>query len=135
MELHRQGRSRLLAKRGFDPVLGARPLRRTIQREIEDQLSEKILFDEIGPGQIVMVDVDNWDGEGPRRGRGVHLHRTPEAGQAGRGAGSGTGRSGGHAECGHGHRVINGHYAKAPESKRFGGFCYARARSPDDCLG
>ena len=32
----------LLARRGFDPVLGARPLRRTIQREIEDQLSEKI---------------------------------------------------------------------------------------------
>src|SRR5271169_6858156 len=54
----------LLAKRGFDPVLGARPLRRTIQREIEDQLSEKILFDEVGPGQIVTVDVDNWDGEG-----------------------------------------------------------------------
>ncbi|MDT5355583.1 MAG: ATP-dependent Clp protease ATP-binding subunit ClpC, partial [Mycobacterium sp.] len=54
----------LLAKRGFDPVLGARPLRRTIQREIEDQLSEKILFEEIGPGQVVTVDVDNWDGEG-----------------------------------------------------------------------
>jgi ATP-dependent Clp protease ATP-binding subunit ClpC len=54
----------LLAKRGFDPVLGARPLRRTIQREIEDQLSEKILFDEVGPGQVVTVDVDNWDGEG-----------------------------------------------------------------------
>src|ERR1700756_3908363 len=54
----------LLAKRGFDPVLGARPLRRTIQREIEDQLSEKILFEEVGPGQIVTVDVDNWDGEG-----------------------------------------------------------------------
>ncbi len=54
----------LLAKRGFDPVLGARPLRRTIQREIEDALSEKILFEEIGPGQIVTVDVDNWDGEG-----------------------------------------------------------------------
>jgi ATP-dependent Clp protease ATP-binding subunit ClpC len=54
----------LLAKRGFDPVLGARPLRRTIQREIEDQLSEKILFDEVGPGQLVNVDVDNWDGEG-----------------------------------------------------------------------
>jgi ATP-dependent Clp protease ATP-binding subunit ClpC len=53
----------LLAKRGFDPVLGARPLRRTIQREIEDQLSEKILFEEIGPGQIVAVDVENWDGE------------------------------------------------------------------------
>jgi ATP-dependent Clp protease ATP-binding subunit ClpC len=54
----------LLAKRGFDPVLGARPLRRTIQREIEDALSEKILFDEVGPGQVVTVDVDNWDGEG-----------------------------------------------------------------------
>jgi ATP-dependent Clp protease ATP-binding subunit ClpC len=56
---------KLLAKRGFDPVLGARPLRRTIQREIEDQLSEKILFGEIEPGQIVIVDAQNWDGEGP----------------------------------------------------------------------
>ncbi|MGP4021471.1 ATP-dependent Clp protease ATP-binding subunit [Saccharopolyspora sp. 5N708] len=55
---------KLLAKRGFDPVLGARPLRRTIQREIEDKLSEKILFGEIQPGQIVIVDVDGWDGEG-----------------------------------------------------------------------
>ncbi len=55
---------KLLAKRGFDPVLGARPLRRTIQREIEDQLSEKILFGEISPGQIVVVDVEGWDGEG-----------------------------------------------------------------------
>jgi ATP-dependent Clp protease ATP-binding subunit ClpC len=56
---------KLLAKRGFDPVLGARPLRRTIQRDIEDQLSEKILFGEIGSGQIVIVDVESWDGEGP----------------------------------------------------------------------
>ncbi|MBV8541190.1 MAG: ATP-dependent Clp protease ATP-binding subunit [Pseudonocardiales bacterium] len=55
---------KLLAKRGFDPVLGARPLRRTIQREIEDQLSEKILFGEVEPGQIVIVDTENWDGEG-----------------------------------------------------------------------
>ena len=53
----------LLAKRGFDPVLGARPLRRTIQREIEDQLSEKILFGEIGAGDLVTVDVENWDCE------------------------------------------------------------------------
>jgi ATP-dependent Clp protease ATP-binding subunit ClpC len=51
----------LLAKRGYDPVLGARPLRRTIQREIEDQLSEKILFGELRPGQIIVVDVE---GEG-----------------------------------------------------------------------
>jgi ATP-dependent Clp protease ATP-binding subunit ClpC len=63
MELTDKAKS-LLAKRGFDPVLGARPLRRTIQREIEDQLSEKILFEEVGPGQVVTVDVENWDGEG-----------------------------------------------------------------------
>ncbi|WP_028937878.1 ATP-dependent Clp protease ATP-binding subunit [Pseudonocardia spinosispora] len=53
----------LLARRGFDPVLGARPLRRTIQREIEDQLSEKILFGEIEPGQIVLIDVEGFDPE------------------------------------------------------------------------
>lgn len=63
IELSPQGKA-LLAKRGFDPVLGARPLRRTIQREIEDQLSEKILFGEIGPGQTIVVDVEGWDGEG-----------------------------------------------------------------------
>jgi ATP-dependent Clp protease ATP-binding subunit ClpC len=48
----------LLSARGYDPVLGARPLRRTIQREIEDSLSEKILFGELRPGQIVIVDVE-----------------------------------------------------------------------------
>ncbi len=47
---------RLLAHKGYDPVLGARPLRRTIQRDIEDALSEKILFGELQPGQIVIVD-------------------------------------------------------------------------------
>ena len=51
----------LLAKKGYDPVLGARPLRRTIQREIEDTLSEKILFGELRPGHIVVVDTE---GEG-----------------------------------------------------------------------
>ena len=43
-------------------MLGARPLRRTVQREIEDVLAEKMLFGEVGPGQIVLVDVE---GEGP----------------------------------------------------------------------
>ncbi|HEX6967229.1 MAG TPA: ATP-dependent Clp protease ATP-binding subunit [Micromonosporaceae bacterium] len=47
-----------LAKKGFDPVLGARPLRRTIQRDIEDNLSERILFGELTPGQIVVVDCE-----------------------------------------------------------------------------
>jgi ATP-dependent Clp protease ATP-binding subunit ClpC len=45
-----------LANTGWDPVLGARPLRRTIQREIEDALSERILFDELRPGQTAIVD-------------------------------------------------------------------------------
>ncbi|CAN5247978.1 ATP-dependent Clp protease ATP-binding subunit [soil metagenome] len=51
-----------LASRGFDPVLGARPLRRTVQREIEDTLAEKLLFGEVRPGQLVLVDVE---GSGP----------------------------------------------------------------------
>jgi ATP-dependent Clp protease ATP-binding subunit ClpC len=46
----------LLATKGYDPVLGARPLRRTIQREIEDVLSERILFGELKSGEIVTVD-------------------------------------------------------------------------------
>jgi ATP-dependent Clp protease ATP-binding subunit ClpC len=57
-----QAAKELLAERGYDPALGARPLRRTIQREIEDALSEKILFGELRPGQIVVVDVE---GSGP----------------------------------------------------------------------
>ncbi|MBN9620261.1 MAG: AAA family ATPase, partial [Actinobacteria bacterium] len=52
----------LLAEKGYDPVLGARPLRRTIQREIEDPLSEKILFGELTAGQIVVVDASTEDG-------------------------------------------------------------------------
>ena len=51
----------LLAVKGYDPVLGARPLRRTIQREIEDQLSEKILFGEIKAGEIIAVDATGED--------------------------------------------------------------------------
>jgi ATP-dependent Clp protease ATP-binding subunit ClpC len=51
----------LLATRGYDPAMGARPLRRTIQREIEDHLSEKILFGDIKSGDVIAVDVE---GEG-----------------------------------------------------------------------
>ncbi|NRQ48575.1 ATP-dependent Clp protease ATP-binding subunit [Aeromicrobium stalagmiti] len=51
----------LLSRRGFDPVLGARPLRRTVQREIEDVMAEKLLYGELHPGQIVLVGVE---GEG-----------------------------------------------------------------------
>jgi ATP-dependent Clp protease ATP-binding subunit ClpC len=57
----REPAKELLSQKGYDPVLGARPLRRTIQREIEDNLSEKILFGELRPGTIVIVDTE---GEG-----------------------------------------------------------------------
>ncbi|ANC31400.1 ATP-dependent Clp protease ATP-binding subunit ClpC1 [Isoptericola dokdonensis DS-3] len=51
-----QAAKNLLAEKGYDPVLGARPLKRAIQREIEDALSEKILFGDLRPGQLVLVD-------------------------------------------------------------------------------
>ncbi|MCS3494756.1 MULTISPECIES: ATP-dependent Clp protease ATP-binding subunit [Micrococcales] len=63
IELTQAARS-LLAQRGYDPAMGARPLRRTIQRDIEDQLSERILFSQIVAGQKVTVDVE---GEGESR--------------------------------------------------------------------
>ena len=48
----------LLAKKGYDPQLGARPLRRAIQRMVEDPLSEKILWKEYKAGDSVIVDAD-----------------------------------------------------------------------------
>ena len=46
----------LLAHEGFDPEFGARPLRRTIQRLVENELSRMVLSDAIGPGDRVTVD-------------------------------------------------------------------------------
>jgi len=48
----------LLATKGYDPQLGARPLRRAIQRYLEDPLSEKVLFGEFPANSTVLVDVD-----------------------------------------------------------------------------
>ncbi len=48
----------LLAKRGYDPQLGARPLRRALQRFIEDPLSEKLLLKEFHAGEIIVVGVE-----------------------------------------------------------------------------
>ncbi|HVF52055.1 MAG TPA: ATP-dependent Clp protease ATP-binding subunit [Actinomycetota bacterium] len=54
----------LLAKRGYDPSLGARPLRRSIQRLVEDPISEKILWKEYQAGETIIVDVQKGeDGE------------------------------------------------------------------------
>ncbi|WP_427876951.1 ATP-dependent Clp protease ATP-binding subunit [Gardnerella sp. 2492-Sm] len=51
----------LLAQKGFDPLLGARPLRRVIQRDIEDAVSEKILLGDLTDGERIIVDAE---GEG-----------------------------------------------------------------------
>jgi ATP-dependent Clp protease ATP-binding subunit ClpC len=51
----------LLAEKGFDPALGARPLRRTLQRLVEDPLSEKLLWKEFKAGETVIVDVQDGD--------------------------------------------------------------------------
>ena len=59
-----QAARELLAERGYDSSMGARPLRRTIQREVEDPLSEKMLFGEITPGSAVLVDVGTGE-DGP----------------------------------------------------------------------
>jgi len=58
----------LLADRGYDPTLGARPLRRAIQRNIEDPLSERLLQKEFRAGEIIIVDVeDDPENEGRER--------------------------------------------------------------------
>jgi ATP-dependent Clp protease ATP-binding subunit ClpC len=55
IELALPAKERLI-KLGFDPALGARPLRRAVQHEIEDRLSEKILHGELNAGDHVHVD-------------------------------------------------------------------------------
>jgi ATP-dependent Clp protease ATP-binding subunit ClpC len=48
----------LLARKGYDPTLGARPLRRAIQRLVEDPMSERILWKEFRAGETVIVDAE-----------------------------------------------------------------------------
>ncbi|HHV41644.1 MAG TPA: AAA domain-containing protein, partial [Clostridiaceae bacterium] len=48
----------LLAKEGYDPMYGARPLRRVIQKRIEDRLSEELLKRNISTGDVVLIDAD-----------------------------------------------------------------------------
>ena len=51
--------SKWLGEKGFDPVFGARPLRRLIQNEVEDRLSEALLQGEFGPGDTVELTVED----------------------------------------------------------------------------
>jgi len=46
-----------LAEAGFDPVYGARPLKRAIQNQIENPLAQRILGGDFGPGDVIQVDV------------------------------------------------------------------------------
>jgi ATP-dependent Clp protease ATP-binding subunit ClpC len=51
----------LLVEKGYDPTMGARPLRRAIQRHIEDPLADFVLGRELGPGATILVDRKNDD--------------------------------------------------------------------------
>lgn len=66
----------LLAEKGYDPVLGARPLRRVISRDIEDTLSEKILFGEAQDGQTIIIDTDG--GEFTVNTKGTPQNKKPQ---------------------------------------------------------
>ena len=68
----------LVAKRGYDPVLGARPLRRALQRDVEDILAEKILFGELKPGEIVVIDVAPEGSELPFSFKGEPMSELPD---------------------------------------------------------
>ncbi|HZA77557.1 MAG TPA: ATP-dependent Clp protease ATP-binding subunit [Acidimicrobiales bacterium] len=64
----------LLAHKGYDPQLGARPLRRAIQRQVEDPVSEKLLMKEVRAGEIVVVDAE----DDPETGERVIVFRSVE---------------------------------------------------------
>jgi len=66
-----------LVKEGYDPTYGARPLKRVVQRRIENPLARRVLSNEVEPGATVHVDVD---GEGGYRFTGLEPEpQTPDA--------------------------------------------------------
>ena len=69
-----------LSERGYDRTLGARPLRRAIQRYVEDPLSERLLHKDFRAGEIILVDLDDTDPDNPEiTFRGVEGFVAPEA--------------------------------------------------------
>jgi ATP-dependent Clp protease ATP-binding subunit ClpC len=58
LEATEKGRE-LLADKGFDPEMGARPLKRVIQSEVEDQLSDKVLAGEFQTGDHILIDAED----------------------------------------------------------------------------
>ena len=71
-----------LGEKGFDPTFGARPLRRLIEREMEDTLSEGVIRGDYRPGQTVLVDMDTEDPENPKLAISVQNDETPELAEA-----------------------------------------------------
>ena len=65
-----------LGEKGFDPVLGARPLRRLIQNEVEDILSDELLGGKIKAGGIALIDLD--EGKIVCRAKEVETEAEPE---------------------------------------------------------
>jgi ATP-dependent Clp protease ATP-binding subunit ClpB len=53
-----EGARELIAREGYDPVYGARPLRRFIQREVETRIGRALLSGEIGEGDVITVDAE-----------------------------------------------------------------------------
>ncbi len=68
-----------LIELGWEPTLGARPLRRAVQHEIEDRLSEKILHGELNAGDHVKVDFDEKLPEGEQFTFGTGRQKGREA--------------------------------------------------------
>ena len=60
-----------LAAEGYDPSLGARPLRRAIQRRVEDPLSERLLLKDFSAGEIIIVDVEDGNDDEPEASLGL----------------------------------------------------------------
>ena len=83
-----------LVDKGWDPAMGARPLRRAIQRFIEDPLADEVLKTPMQPGSTVVVERDDesqGEGRGRRRARRAEDHDSP-AGRAAAGREAGAGR-------------------------------------------
>ena len=70
-----------LGEKGFDPMFGARPLRRLIERELEDSLSEGVIRGDYHPGQTILVDVEQGE-EGSKLVISLQSEETPALAEA-----------------------------------------------------
>jgi len=78
-----------LANLGFDPIFGARPVKRVIQREVQDRLADMILAGELLPEQTVSLDVDDGEFTLLARARDGEAGGADEVGRADKAAGNG----------------------------------------------